>query len=77
MTSPITTSSRDDQQEVDFVVAQTLARRLQVVQGVVSSLADFLLREAAHALEEEKEVRLPKRVLGCIWWRYEQMEQSL
>ena len=31
----------------------------------VALVADFLLREAAHALEEEEEVRLRKRVLGC------------
>lgn len=30
-----------------------------------SLVADFLLREAAHALDEEEEVRLRKRVLGC------------
>ena len=38
MTSRIATSAPDDQQEVDLVVAQTLARRLQVAREVFAQV---------------------------------------
>ena len=38
MTSRITTSAPDDEQKVDLVVAQTLARRLQVAREVFAQV---------------------------------------